>query len=308
MVNTVNPETNGVENREFEVIKRDRNPFSKTYGKLIGDCFLFQINKVSNATRGLSEIFRLADWIYGLDELLFTSMERIYYLMNFIWDIAVKDVSSEEEIERVSDRVGKESMVPGSVHIHSDREEWQAIAPDLKTEQISTHIELIRNFILGGAGIPEHWYGGGEGVTYATSKEMNAPVIRRLRRKQKYDKKIFEKLLDFVIQKAIDYKRLQKGIDYQDESELEVNVLMSEIVSKDAEGLIKTLNETTQTLLIAQNQNWITEEQAKEIFKTLFKQHLDIDIPEEKQKEIIDKGVKEYYNNIMEKIKSESKL
>jgi len=293
------------EEKVVKVIKRDKDVLSKTFGKLIGDVMLFQINKVSNASRGISELYRLADWIDGLDNSLFSSLERIYHLMSYIWDVTIKDVYDKKQLEEIKQEILKEPFTPSSIHIHSDKQTINTLSPDLKSEQITNYVELLRNFVLGGAGIPTSWYGEGD-ITRATAQEQGTPVLRKLRRKQKYVKKIFEKIFEFVKEKAIDYKRIEKGKDYQNEDELNIEVVMSEIAGKDIVSLINSMDGIVKVLVMAENQEWISKDRAREIYNQFMKRILDIDIEpeneiEDKLAEAENKKILEYYERIKHK-------
>lgn len=284
--------------KELKIIQRDRNVLSPTYGKLIGDTFLFQINKVSNATRGISEIYRLADWVKALDDSLFSSIERIYHIMNYIWDITVREVYDEKELEEIRNRIMTQPFTPSSVHIHSDRETYEVKAPDLKTEQITNYVELLRNFVLGGAGIPTSWYGEGD-ITRATAMEQGVPVLRRLRRKQKFVKRVFEKIFEFVKEKAIEYGNLVKGRDYFNDDEIIIEVIMSEIASKDQIQLMNTMKSIVEIVGTAQGQGWISPEKARELFYQFAKRILDIEIEPETKEEIEEKIEESEYDEVV---------
>ena len=80
----------GRKERVREIVTTDRNIKSKTFGKLMGDCFFFTINKPINATRGRSDLLSLADWLDGHDQFLFARLERAFLLNSFIWDVMCK--------------------------------------------------------------------------------------------------------------------------------------------------------------------------------------------------------------------------
>ena len=65
--------------KKYAIIRKDYNVQSKTYDKLVGDCFFLSINKPPNAARGRSDFMTLVDWIDSLERygynycLLYTS-------------------------------------------------------------------------------------------------------------------------------------------------------------------------------------------------------------------------------------------
>src|SRR5690242_6756704 len=64
------------EPRRLKIISRDEDPFSPTFGRLSGDCFYVAINKAKGASRGISELFALSDWIDVFDQMVFDFADK----------------------------------------------------------------------------------------------------------------------------------------------------------------------------------------------------------------------------------------
>jgi len=154
--------------RELSIINIDKNLKSKSYGKLVGDCFYFTINKVSSATRGRSTLLRLADWLDGYDQFLFARLERAFLINTFIWDIECEGMSKEELQEFVKTLA---TPRPGSIRAHNDKIKWKSETPKLEGADASEEARLFKNQILGGAGYPEHWFAEGSRTTRACYSE-----------------------------------------------------------------------------------------------------------------------------------------
>ena len=117
-----------VPKQELKVIQVDSNPRSPSYGKLVGDCFYFAVNRVSNATRGFSDLTHLMEWIDIYDQVLFAHMERLNFLRTFVWDIEMTGAGAEELKLKKRDL----QMNPpraGSWRVHNEKEKWSAVTP-----------------------------------------------------------------------------------------------------------------------------------------------------------------------------------
>ena len=124
-----------------------------------GDCFYFPVNNLSNATRGHSDLLAQMDWLDAYDHALFGEVERWDFLRAFIYDVTLKG-ATPEEVEKRAGRIAPPK--PGSVRVHNDGEQWEALAPSLGSYESESNARLFRNHIMGGRTIPEHWFGVAE--------------------------------------------------------------------------------------------------------------------------------------------------
>jgi len=146
-----------------------------------GDCFYFRVNDLSSATRGRSDLLAQMDWLDAYDMLLFGEVDRTAALRAYIWDVTLAG-ATEEEVKRRA----KEFTPPrsGAVRVHNEAETWKAEAPTLNSGDVTQTARLIRNHMLGGATVPEHWYGGAEDVNKSTGASMTEPTERMLDMRQ----------------------------------------------------------------------------------------------------------------------------
>jgi hypothetical protein len=249
--------------RELDIIQIDRNPRSKTFGKLIGDAFYFSINKPISATRGRSDLLSLADWIDGYDQFLFARLERAFLLNTFIWDVKAEGLNKEELEEMVRNMP---TPKPGSIRAHNEKVTWEAISPKLEGADASNEARLFRNQILGGVGFPEHWFAEGSGTTRATAMEMGIPTLKKLMSRQKKVKYQYEFICRFVIDQAILAGTLPDDVD------TDFKIIAPAIFSKDIKGVADSLNAYADSLIKAVSNNWITNDEAANAFKVLISQ------------------------------------
>lgn len=148
-----------------------------------GECFFYRVNGLITGGRGRSDLLAQVDWLDGYDRFLFGELDRSEFLRAFIWDVTLKNATPEEVKSRAKEITNPN---PGSVRVHNDSEEWNAVSPDLGQYESATGARLFRNHILGGATIPEHWYGGGGDVNRATAGEMGDPTFKMIAKRQQF--------------------------------------------------------------------------------------------------------------------------
>lgn len=163
-----------------------------------GETFYFAINKLSNATRGISDILPIVDILDAYDRLQFTRAEKVEISGRYFFDCLVKG-ASEEEIKEFQKSDAGQLPKDGSTKYHNESVEWNTVAPDLKAQDFDHDMKRLKNYILAGVGLPEHFFGEGGDVNRATALEMGTPVNKRLRSLQDEVEAIFEVLFREVI-------------------------------------------------------------------------------------------------------------
>jgi len=291
----------GVESRTYKTINIDNDPKSETYGLWIGECFNFAINKVSNALRGRSDLLALADWIDAYERFLFNRGERAHLLNSFLWDIELQGLNNEQIDEWIrNQKIPK----PGSMRAHNEKVKWQAATPKLESADASNEARLFRNHILGGAGLPPHWFAGGEGITRATALEMGTPAFKMLKSRQKYFKYMVSHIFRFVIDQKVIHGVLPKDVNKK------FTINLPRLVGKDVAEMATALVSVTTSLQVATEQEWISDDTASKVYAFLLSQ-LGAEVsPAEKEKikeELLKKSVEDYNQSNLKKAIDEVK-
>jgi hypothetical protein len=164
-----------------------------------GDAFYFTVNDLSNGNRGRSDLLAQIDWLDGYDEFLFGELDRWKFVRSFIWDVTLTGATEADVIERAKKIT---TPAPGSVRVHNDGEVWKAEAPDLKSYESAAAARLLRNHILGGGTMPEHWFGGGGDTNRATAAEMGEPTFKIYTMRQLMVKFMLEEIGGYVLRRA----------------------------------------------------------------------------------------------------------
>ena len=193
-----------------------------------GECFYFRVNDLSAGTRGRSDLLALADWLDVYDQFLFGEADRSKLLRALVWDLTLKNADEAKVIAR-----SKKFRLPGAggVYVHNDAETLEPKTPELKSADTSTAARMLRNHILGGIGLPEHWFGGGGDVNRAAAAEMDEPTFKLLAMRQTTWKNILEMVGRYVLAKNA-AKDGEADIDWSD-PKWNVQAIFPELVSAD---------------------------------------------------------------------------
>jgi hypothetical protein len=134
-------------------------------------------------------------------------------------------------------------------------------SPDLKAVDASEAEKLVRNFIVGTKGFPDHWFGEGSDVNLATAQVMSKPTVRMIKRKQKNVKVMLRTIAEFILQCAVDKKqiRLEQG-EYFD-----VKVSMFDVERQDSSVIGSFVVQIVTALKVATQAGWMSDENAKKI-------------------------------------------
>lgn len=212
-----------------------------------GECLLFQINKFPNGSRGRSDLLGQMDWLDAYDSFLFGEIDRADFLKAFVWDVKLTgaDPDKVKEFEK-----SFKAPAPNSVYVHNDTVELSAVAPELNAADTSVAARMLRNHVLGGATVPEHWFGGGGDVNRAAASEMGEPTFKVYTMRQTFLKLMLEQIGRLVLWKSTSTgNNPDWGAD-----DWKVTAVFPELVSKDVAKFASAMQTvaTTVTLLIAE--------------------------------------------------------
>lgn len=146
-----------------------------------GECHFWRVNDLLTGRRGRSDLLSAIDIADAYTQLIFGEVERAAALRTAIWDVTLTG-STKEEVEERARTIAPPT--PMSIRVHNEAEKWEALSPKLEAADASQTLRVVRNEVLGGGTIPEHWYGGGGDVNRATAAEMDEPTYKIFRRRQ----------------------------------------------------------------------------------------------------------------------------
>lgn len=196
--------------RRFRIIHVDEDPASPTFGRLTGECFYFAVNKARNASRGISDLFAISDYLDGYDKMLFGLIDRVGFSNAFIWDVLMKGATEDRIQEWLKEQ---KPPRPGSVRVHNEQVEWKAVSPTLNAGDFNEAARTIKNMNLAGAGFPEHWFAEGGNVNRASALEMGEPTLKTLIERQGLVSFMARQAVEFAIDQAIAAGTLREDVD-----------------------------------------------------------------------------------------------
>lgn len=222
-----------------------------------GECFFFTVNDLSVSRRGRSDLRAPADWVDAYDQFLFGEIERYNFLRAFVWDVTLAG-ADENRVESKARKIKPPRA--GSVRVHNESETWKAESPDIKAGDTAEGARLFRNHVLGGATVPEHWFGGGGDVNRATGDSMGEPTFKVFSLRQRYLKHILEVMGRYVIRQKL--KAESEGEPDWDDPRLGVEARFPEMTARDTTRYAAALAQVVTGAAIAVEKGLITEETA----------------------------------------------
>lgn len=236
--------------------------------------FTFAVGNLSGMTRGISELFALADWLDGYEQLLFSLLNQERSRGNVLWDVELQgaDDAAIQEFLKTA-----QPPKPFSIRVHNEKVKWALQGPESgAAANNDTVARLFRNHVLGGGGIPEHWYGGGGDVNRATASEMSGPAEKSFTAKQKTVKYILEEVLGCQVERGIEVGALP-----DDEEARDVTVNMPDLSTRDLSRVGTAVQQFASALGLGKQEGWVSDEVAVKVMATLIGQvGLEVD-PEE---------------------------
>lgn len=163
-----------------------------------GEAFWFTVNSLCTDTRGRSDLLPVMDWCDAYEQQLYGEAQRQDFLRSYVWDVTLKG-ATEDEVKKKAKTIAPPA--PGTVRVHNDSEVWNALTPNLQATDNAEGARLFRNHILGGATMPEHWFGGGGNVNRATGDSMTEPTTKLLSMRQSYVGHMLLEAARFTIRK-----------------------------------------------------------------------------------------------------------
>lgn len=240
-----------------------------------GDAFYFTVNSLSAGVRGRPDLTASADWLDAYDDFLFGEADRTKYLRAFVWDVTMKGANEEAVKARARD-IAPPS--PNSVRVHNDSEVWAAVSPSLQSSDTAESARLLRNHVLGGNTVPEHWFGGGGDVNRSTGESMGDPAFKIMSMRQRFIKYMLEEMGRYVVRQ----KALKEGtaIDFG-QAEYQVSAVFPEMIARDTTRYAAALQQVVAAVSQAVERHFISSRMAIQIIAAVAGQ-LGVDIdPEE---------------------------
>ena len=224
-----------------------------------GEVMLFQLNKFPNGSRGRSDLLGQMDWLDAYDSFLFAELDRIDYLRRFVWD--VKMTGADDAAVKAYEKTFK-APPPNSTFVHNDQIELTAKSPSLQTADTSESARLLRNHVLGGATVPEHWFGGGGDVNRSAASEMGEPTFKMYSMRQGFLKRMLEEMGRFVLWSHA--QTTGEKVDWA-QDKWQCTAVFPELLNRDITKFASAMQSVCASVIQMVNAGLMTEETALKI-------------------------------------------
>lgn len=221
-------------------------------GMTDGDCFFFRVNGLVQGRRGRSDLLSAVDKCDAYDAALFGEVDRAELQRSVLWDVTVEG-ADQKEIDERARKIGPPR--PRTVRVHNEREKWSAVVPNFNAADAGEALRTLRNDVLGGSTIPEHWYGSGGDVNRATAGEMGLPTFKVLTDRQAELKAILEEVGGYVVWRRA--TALGRGIDPFDPA-YRVRAVFPDLAPRDVASTAAALAQVVAAAAAAVSQNLLT--------------------------------------------------
>ena len=141
----------------------------------------YAVNRPIGASFGESDLATVLPWLLRYSRLLEDRVRLHWAARMFFWFVRVPSHRVPEKAEQY-----RTPPDAGSVIVHDESENWQAVAPVLRGMDAAPDMKAVRNMIDAGSGYPPHWRGEAADVNLATAQAMQEPAERHLARRQAY--------------------------------------------------------------------------------------------------------------------------
>ncbi|HLJ68081.1 MAG TPA: hypothetical protein VKX16_12040 [Chloroflexota bacterium] len=234
----------------------------------------FAVNKVTNAKRGKSDLATLLPWLRRYKDWLIDRVRVNKYKSAFLWDVQLTG-ADRKTIEGKMMEYARPPE-PGSVLVHNESEQWQAVQPMISADDVSADGKAIKIMIAMGAGLPEHLLSEGGDVNRATAAEMGLPVIKKYQRRQDYLGHILRSILDRLIAEAQHAGTLPRTID------TDYTIRFPALEPDDAQAQGTASFRMAQALAIGLQNGIVSRETASRIFFDYAREEVDANAERER--------------------------
>ena len=237
--------------RVLNVIRLDEDPESPTWGQLTGDCFFTAINRAKGGSRGISELFSLADWIDVFDNMVFDFADKVRFLNAWVYHYVVKG-ADEKALDEFRRKVTKSPPRQGGIQVTNENVEINPITPDFKGSDMSESARMVKLYGMGGAGLPAWFFADPIDANRSTAQEMQGPTGKKLTEWQNNVKRNLRMKIDFVIAQAIAKGTIRQGAN----TKYTLNV--PDLSVTDYGTAATAMQNATNALAIMEDRQWIT--------------------------------------------------
>lgn len=250
----------------LQAIEYDANSESETHGYYVGEALFYAVNKTTDAKRGISRLFNLAEWLDGMDQFFFNRLERSTHMNMWMWDVKLEGMN-DTQIEDWLKKQQASPPRPGSIRAHNERVEWKPVTPDIKGQDNADEAEFFLRYITGAAGFGSHFVGmPGGSVGQMASAELTVPILKTLEYHQDEIRFLLKRVFEYVIDQHILAGQLDKNVSRR------VEIIMPRLSMRDLQRSSGAIFRTMQAIQLAMEKELVSQEEGRIIMMNLLDQ------------------------------------
>lgn len=251
--------------KRLKIIRIDEDAYSETFGTLQGDTFYYAINKAKSASRGISELFSLADWIDVFDQMVFDFADKVRFLNSFVWQYTLNG-ADQKQVDSYQKQITENPPRMGGVFVTNEKVTVEAKTPDFRGADMAAGGDFVKKYGLGGAGLPDWFFADSGSGNRSTAAEMQGPTGKKLTLRQSQLVDCADRIITFVLEQAKTHGMLPQDVDTSHTIEV------PELIIRDLTGAADVLTGATQAIAEAEDRGWVQGETAARAFHLLIGQ------------------------------------
>ena len=238
-------------------------PYVDKQGLRQADALYLAVNRVADASRGLSDLLPLVDVLSDIDSFMFLTLQKARHMQQWFWDIKF-DGANKEQLDAYADEVLENGTYPGSLRVHNERVTWEAKSAELSTDGVGDVYQMMYALAITGLQIPPHWTGFGGGSSKAGAEASNEPSYQRLMARQNVLKEFIADILDLQIDHLIRIGKLPKTTKQK-----AYTIHMPPIAIRDMQRMGGATAKSIDAVITARDNDALDPELAKHYVKRL---------------------------------------
>lgn len=260
---------NAILRRDLKLLSEKGFPLTNIDVKATGECLFFTLNRARGGTRGKSVILHAMDNIHLHEQTTLNVLNRTAVMLAFCWHIIMEGENDNTKIKQMVEEIGLNVIRTGEVKATNEKVKIEAVTPALAAGDVVAIQTMIREGVLGELGLPAHFFGSGSNSNLATATAQEAPTLRSFEGLQGKVLHAFDRMAQYQIDQKIAHGMLKTDEAQQCSRRFrdDFNIVGPAVSAKDDQKISTTLQTLVSTLVAAQGQGFITEEEGTRIFQ-----------------------------------------
>jgi len=213
----------------------------------------FTFGSVSNAVRGRSLLWVMLPWLRRYKDWLTDRVRLNKAHTAWVWQVKIHGATQKQLDSRAA--MFREPPEPGSVLFHNEKEEWQAVAPNVQAGDVWRDGHALKLMIAVGAGVPIHWLSEVSSGTRAVAAEMGGPALRTFQG--------YQADFGFLLRQILE-KELDRVLGPRRGAPRPFQIIFPDLEPSDNLELARSAAALVGALSQAVDRGWISNEMAKE--------------------------------------------